>query len=126
MKYAYYAKNGEDGVDLIPILSFQPFSPEPDMDLVYKNQYGQYTENQQIKLTLANGTTAKVTIEKMKHLKPSPFMTPLYVEDEFGNKVKGDTPAGRDVAILQRAKVYTFIDPTYGEIRVSSNSINIA
>lgn len=126
MKYAYYAKNVNDEVVLVPILSLTTFSPEPNLDSVYKNDYGQYTENQMIKLTLADGEVQKVSIKEIKHLKPSTPQTPVFVEDEFQNKIKGDTPAARDVAMLNRIKIYTFNDPTYGEIRVSSNCINIA
>lgn len=88
MRYGMYAKNENDEMVLTPILSMRPFSPKPNLDLVYKNEYGQYTENQMMELTLADNSKAKVTISEMKHLRPSQEKTPLFILDKDGNSIK--------------------------------------
>tara|TARA_R110000868_G_scaffold178700_1_gene418504 strand:+ start:460 stop:870 length:411 start_codon:yes stop_codon:yes gene_type:complete len=91
MRYAKYAKNINDETVFVPILTMRSYKPKPNLDSVYKNEYGQYTDNQMLKITLADNTEETITITEARFFQPSEPSVPIFIEDEDENKMKGAT-----------------------------------
>lgn len=91
MRYAKYAKNINDETVFVPILTMRSYKPKPNLDSVYKNEYGQYTDNQMLKITLADNTEETITITEARFFQPSEPSVPTFIEDEDENKMKGAT-----------------------------------
>lgn len=106
--YSYSTWTTEDNVQHI-VTDWVTRKIDPSFDLVYKNQYGQYVDNQALELTFEDGSTLKVSHYDygMQHGRSEKLFT---VGTQIKKGVDGKTSTfyvfdvdGADVAVSERA-----------------------
>lgn len=88
----------------VPVLSYQTTRKDPTKWLRYKNQFGHYTNNQLLKLSLADKSTVDVDVEDfLAHSDRSEKMRCQVITDENGDKVyKFNTDNWGEFTVLEK------------------------